>query len=678
MKNLKFTRLAVLLLSVALLIAGIVGITASADKSAPSLEIFSKNLSYGGTISIAFAVDAQNVDADAVELLVYKSEPTEGSTPNHTVKTYEVSTVYEREALVFLTPGIAAKDMTQEIYVKAHAVVNGVDVYSETERYSIAEYAFDMQFRSKINENFIKLGAALLEVGEQIQTLLEYNVNNSPMDLVYISVEEGTVDGKYSSGLFKKGEDVTLTYNGTAPEGKVAIWDSEAGSVKNGVAFKAESHAFYTAKFQDKHVPGVYYGDSTKDGTRYDDAMTATGADALLGISNNAYAEFEPGATYIVETDFTYNGGTYKSQYPAFFGFQATNALDNKNMFFGTYIEYPYENASTVSILGAELTKGVTYNIRFEYTVGAGDYTTGSGTGASASQKEYIRSCLKFFVNGKEIELPDDADLMIGQNLRDSANADRRFWGLGLKVRSSTYASSDFSVTFDNTYIAPKATVTADIDSYYANKKFTGARLDFSESEDLDGIVVDSSHTSNEGRGSATIVDGALKIANNPAWYGLLFKNPTYSPSTSYANGTKYIFEADITYNGGASKHATDKGAAFVGFVTREYGTDIRNTDMAGSTHAKYENSDALLDLFGADFANGATHKLTVVYTVGTRGSIEVYIDLVGLGSYSLTDSASVADTVCAGFGFYFRGTNYTDQLELTFDNVFVGVIEAE
>ena len=268
---------------------------------------------------------------------------------------------------------------------------------------------------------------------------------------------------------------------------------------------------------------------------------------------------------------------------------------------------------------------------------------------------------------------------MIGENIREAANADRSFWGLGLKVRGSTYASSDFSITFDNTFISPKVEIEeVKLEkSYYENDSVNGTRLDFAESDDMNSVVTDTSHTSNKGNyGSANIVDGALNVANNPAWYGLLFKNGSYDAAKTYASGTQYVFEADITYNGGASVAASDKGASFAGFVTRDYGTDIRNGDMATHVYTNYENSDANLDIYGADFVKGETHKLTVIYTVGTKTTCEVYLDLVKLADAALGQTSGVADTNCVGFGFYFRGTGYTNSLDLTFDNVFVGVIE--
>ena len=672
MKSLKSTKLIVLIISIALLAAGIIGISASAE-DAPSLEIYSKNLSYGGTISIAFAVDAQNVDADAVELLIYTSEPADGAAADYTVSTSTAATVHEREALVFLTPGIAAKDMTKQIYVRAHAVVNGADVYSETERYSVAEYAYDMQYRSKINESFIKLGAALLEVGEQIQTLLPYNEDNSPADFFYIAAEGGTVDGKYGAGLLKKGETVTLNYTGEIPAGKIAVWNSEAGSVTNGATVKASAHAVYTIEFKNGYVPGAYYNDESKVGTRYGTTKTVTGSGSLLGIENNAISTFEEGTTYIVETDFTYNGGAYKTNSPAFFGLQATGSIDNKNMFLGTYIYQMDENASTVTLFGYEFLKGVTYNIRMEYTVGDGNYITGTADEAYTSHTNYLKANFKFFVNGTEVTIGDDTSFMIGENLRNNTGADASFWGLGVKVRGSSYASADFSVSFENTFIAPKVEIEQDesFKGYFANTDIAGIRLDFS-SEDQMSSVKTSTHN-DSAKGSATITDGALNVSGNPTWFALAFVT---GDTTEYAAGTKYVFEADITYNGGKALKSSDPNAAFTGFYTNNP-TNLKNNGMFGYNYLKYEDSSSVIDLFGANIEKGTKHKVTIVYTVGVKNAVEVYVDCVKVSDGQLTAN-NLSDNVFYGYGFYFRGSSYTENLDVTFDNVFLGVIEAE
>ena len=683
MKALKSTKFIVLLISAALLIAGIVGITASAEDTDPSLEIFSKNLSYGGTIAIAFAVDAQNIPDDNVVLNVYLTEPTEKSVADYVVKIHEKDVVHDRDALVFLTPGIAAKDMTKQIYVKAHAVVNGADVYSETERYSVAEYAYDMQYRSKINEDFIKLGKALLEVGEQIQTLLPYNEDNSPLDFYYVSAEGGTVDGKFSAGLFKPGDEITLNYTGTVPEGMSVVWKSEDGSIANGITGEVSANSVYIPTFEKAYVSGAYYTDGTVSGTRHDDPVTVNGAGSNLGIANNAMGTFEPGTTYVIETDFTFNGGkptNEKDKGAAFFGIQMNDSAHNSNMIAWDYINYLDKYGNAVGLFGAEFQKGVTYNIRIEYTVGNGNYPTSTSTADYAARTEYLKEGFRFFVNGNEISAENITKLDMGNNVFAKAGSDSNFWGLGIQVRGAAYNSADVSFSFDNTFISPSVEIDdSEIVSYYENTDIAGTRLDFSKDEDLNAIVSDNSHTSNKGvYGSATIENGALNVSDNPAWYGLLFKNQNYDSSKTYSLGTKYVFEADITYNGGASASSGDKGAAFIGFITKDYGTDIRNGDMASYAYANYENSDSTFDFFGADLKKGKTYKVTVVYTVGASTTIEVYLDLVKISNCTLSKTSGVTDANCLGFGFYFRGTGYTNNLDLTFDNVFVGVIEAE
>lgn len=679
MKTLKSTKLIALLISAVLLIATIAGISASAEEGTPSLEIFSKNLSYGGTISIAFAVDAENIDSKDVELLVYTSEPTEDSEAAHVVKTSEVSTVHEREALVFLTPGIASKDMTKQIYVKAHAVVDGKDVYSETERYSVAEYAYDMQYRSKINENFIKLGAALLEVGEQIQTLLPHNVDNSPLDFYYVCAEEGTVDGKYSAGLFKKGEDVTLNYTGVTPAGKTAYWTYGDVRVSNGATIKASAHAVYEVAFEDSYdtyVPGAFYNDKSKEGTRYADATAIDGAGKTAGIANNALGTFKVGTTYVVETDFTFNGGKPATSdvNAAFFGLQMSDELHNDNMFMWAYVKYLDSEGNAVSYLGAELLKGVTYNLRFEYTVGDGNYPTGSSAANTATRADYLASCLKFFVNGVEIKQDLSQYLYMGNDAYAATASDRSFWGIALKTRSASYNSSDISFTLDNTFIAPKAALPdGQIESYYENTFIDGSRYSFDEG--TDGVAIYDAHGNNAGQyGSLVNLDGALNLTRGPRWYGFAFLNSDYTASKAYAEGTQFVFEADITLN--SYTGVTETSPAFLGFFGEQNTTLTNNQMYTAGIYTGYDFTANTISIFGAKVGTGKTVKVTLVYTVG-GSTVDVYAD----GSFVCTSNCG-SGTNFYGFGFYVRGgagTNDTTLgLNMTFDNVFVGVIEAK
>ena len=477
MEILKSINFILLIISIVILVCGMNVSGVCAEESGARLEIISKNLSYGGTISIAFALEAENIDESSVELLVYFSEPETAVSPDYTVTKHYADTVYGYSALVFFTRGIAAKDMTKQIYVRAHAVVDGRDVYSETERYSIAEYAYDMQYRSKISEELIGFGEALLDVGERIQNLLPYNVDNSPKDFYYVAAEGGTVDGSYSAGLFKKGDTVTLRYKGEIPEGQRAVWRYGAKSIPDGTKITVDHHAVYEIEFESISAPAK------------------------------------------------------------------------------------------------------------------------------------------------------------------------------------------------------------DVYSFYESDNIIGTRLDFSDASDFDYVFAEQTHKDNSERyGSITLTeDYKLNVAGNPAWYGLLFKNGDFDGSVTYGEGTKYVFEADITYNGGEGGAATSSlGWSFAGFVSRDPGDDIRSGDMATYAYTQYEGANENIDIYGADIKKGETRKITIVYTVGTQATCEVYLDLVRIADAELITNSGIKDTGCAGFGFYFRGASYTNDLDITFDNVFVGVIEAK
>ena len=201
--KIKNAKIITLILALAMIVGAAIGISTSADNTAtPSLDIVSKNLSYGGTISIAFAVDAKNVGEGEVSLHVYDSEPaSETAEPAYTVASSLKQNVYGTECLVFFTKGIAVKDMPDVIYVRASVEVGGVTYYSELERYSVAEYAYDVQYRSDLGDDFVKIGEYLVGLGDKIQTVLPHDKDNKPSDFLYAAVEDGTLDGKYNSGL---------------------------------------------------------------------------------------------------------------------------------------------------------------------------------------------------------------------------------------------------------------------------------------------------------------------------------------------------------------------------------------------------------------------------------------------------------------------------------------------
>lgn len=707
MKKNRLLKIFTLVLCAALLIGSAICLGAAATDAEPSVEITAKNLSYGGSISIAFAVKTENTD-NTPELLVYKSEPaSEDAAADYVVTEYETKTVKGESALVFLTPGIAPAYMNTEIYARARVEKDGGYAYSELVRYSITEYAYEVQYNADVTDAYVNFGKTLITYGTEIMGLLGLD-DATPAEAYYVAVAdgyEGTVDGKYASGIFTDGT-FTLSYTGEVPLGQefTGIWTNtvDGSSVNDGVATAATKHGVYKPVFAPKYVAGEYFN-GTEEGTREDFSdstlnVPVTGgtvADGVLsfsgngghGIGNNMSATFEEGTKYVFEADFTYKGGSAKNfasdKNAAFIGLlNNDSSIHNTNMFAFGYIQFVDAEGSAITVLGATLEKDKKYNIRLEYTVGDGNIGT-----TFTSRADYVSANLKLYVNGIEQPLPNGDALGIGDSVQ-SAGSDKTFYGFGIYTRSSSYVNA-FDLTVDNVYVGPKGSLPENtIESYYETAA-TGSKYDFSTG-DTSMISEYTGHSSNNGKyGEVTAENGVLTLAGNPRWYGLVFENGDYDSTKTYANGTKYVFEADIAYLGGSTAKTSAGNnyylsPAFVGLFPTT-GSTYTNSQMSSYCYANYADGKTAtageqdnFQLFGVDFAKGeAAKKLTVVYTVGAKTTVEIFVDLVQVSSYTLS-STSNADTNFYGFGFYFRGTDYTTDFSLTFDNVYVGVIEAE
>ena len=688
----KHFKIITLILSLAVLVAGIVGVTAMASEEEPSLKIFSKNLSYGGTISIAFAVEANGID-EGVELLVYENEPaTLDEAPDAVVSSYKIMNVRGKDALVFLTPGIPAKNMTDQVYAVARASDgNGGYIYSGIERYSVAEYAYDVMYYSKLGTEYTELANTLLDLGCQIQNLLPHNVDSDPRDFYYVSMYDQSVgyalDGNYSAGIYKKGDTLTLPeeYLGEVPEGKAfaGYWTSTVNGtttiVNAGETLTVAGHTVIQPGYTFVAVtPGNgYYYSGDEVGNRYD--FSESGADKVVGgsiidgafhvtegnrtnvITNNSEVIFKDGTKYIFEADLTFNGGTPASDdllfaWAGFSGDDGTTSyFNNQKLFAVSEMSYADAEGSALVWYGIRFEKDVTYNVRLEYLLGDGSYI--------------------FYVNNSVVT---EGKNSVGQSYVE--NVDRRLKGFTIYTRSSSYIST-LDISLDNVYSAPIPDEN-NLFTFY-NDATTGTKLSFDTDGDLTGIVTDDTHSSNAGTyGAATVKDGKLTVDDDPAWYSIAFKNSSFDPSKTYANGTKYVFEADVTFNGGSSESTTDFGAAFTGFYGNT-STTYRNGDMFSYSYANYsanaENPDACdLDMFGALLRVGETHKVTYIYTVGSNTKLEVYVDGVKIANATLKTNSGNEDTNFHAFGFYIRGTGYTDNLSLTFDNVYLGVFEQQ
>ena len=189
--------------------------------------IISENVMYTDKFSLMYAVDASTVSGGSATLRVYKEYPTEGSTPIQTIvdKTIEKVTPSGGSATdcyVFSTAGVAATAFTQNFYV---TVTDADGNVSDVSRYSIAEYLNERLYKNGIAS--VTSGADLTRKEFYLSTLafganaekvlfnLDSDTSNDRKYLVtdykYVYTDLGTVDGKFSSGVYAPETVLTFT-----------------------------------------------------------------------------------------------------------------------------------------------------------------------------------------------------------------------------------------------------------------------------------------------------------------------------------------------------------------------------------------------------------------------------------------------------------------------------------
>ncbi len=221
MKN----RITALFLAIALIVCAMPIMAAATETEAVESkkpQIISKNIEYGGNFAMMFAVDTTTVtgdvrlemyDAGAVLVGTYTPEKTED------IKTPDNVT---HNAHIFITKGVAAKDMADYYYVKA---IDSEGNESDLVRYSVAEYMYERLYGGyDLTENQKALYESVIVMGSNAQKVL---INDNPnledevlvSEYKYVVLNGATVDG-YDTGVYAKNTILTL-------EGAASTWEIE-------------------------------------------------------------------------------------------------------------------------------------------------------------------------------------------------------------------------------------------------------------------------------------------------------------------------------------------------------------------------------------------------------------------------------------------------------------------
>ena len=201
-------------------------------ETTPSITIESKNLSYSDSIYILYAVSNEGFDRSQSEIqMLFWNEPQDEyilGTQDYVASTEGDKTVNGKDCLIFYSDGIAAKEMTDDVYARAYATVDGVTYYSEVAKFSVLEYVYQMREKGGLSDKMETLFTAMLNYGAAAQVVLDYNTDR-PANATYykVSAENGALTDKYivavdrtvSAGL---GEEVLVS---TGSSARVATGD---------------------------------------------------------------------------------------------------------------------------------------------------------------------------------------------------------------------------------------------------------------------------------------------------------------------------------------------------------------------------------------------------------------------------------------------------------------------
>lgn len=350
MKTRKFSKIMLIVLSLALLIGSAVGIAVSAEDT--SREILSQNVIYSDRLTVMYAVDATLEEAIAGDVRVSYYWEEDGETKlkdaellypydenDQLIASYvyqpkdgdgEVIATYP----VFITDGVPAKELLKVANVTAYAgTMPETPVYKS---FSVAEYLYTKLYRDGYiakteadGKDYARknLYLNMIEYGAEAQSVLTTDeALVSDCIVAYTLDENTTVDGTNKFIFAYPGESVTVapTYNGdkTATSFKLAgageIAATQSASITGVVCV---TPAFNVQNFESDVTSGVnlntFTGASTKVAINQTAITAASSSEYYYGILGKLVADPKNAANQVlnivvndgVNNTNTLNGG---------------------------------------------------------------------------------------------------------------------------------------------------------------------------------------------------------------------------------------------------------------------------------------------------------------------------------------------------------------------------------
>ena len=395
----KKTKLLVLILSLALLVCGALGISASAGDSDPTVAIEGKNISYMEVSTLVVAVSYENTSLENVKLNVWYGAKDGAPSVLSTTETVEVG---GKECAMFVLDGTTAKDIADKVYFEAF--VDGSDVKTATETYSVLEFALEGVVNSTDAKEIARY-QSIITYATSIQEWLKADGKfdgTLAKDYSYVQVEGGTIDG-LTKGVFANGTALTPSGNGVTSWNVTVNGETENIAVDTPIEITGNTKISANRSvlvedntaldFEDGNIPSAVTPTITSSSYGSATVQTVTGADgntenkALVlnstsNVSNNTLKfDFtkttENCNTVVFEADFKAtwdsNISSGSRQFLHFYINDTNGNTAEWSMLRGSsssLVLYTRDSASAAFYNNTAISaKDTWYNIRFEYTV---------------------------------------------------------------------------------------------------------------------------------------------------------------------------------------------------------------------------------------------------------------------------------------------------------------------
>ena len=266
---------------------------AAENTEEPQITLVGANVSLKDSVNIVYAAAVKGYDYTKykTKLLVWKTPQAEYTKKNCDVVVdssyHDTIASYSCDMFYY---GMPAKNIVDQLYVRAYVEIDGKEYYSGTTKYSLLEYLYDQLAKSGLTEYQKRMYEAVLKYGGRAQDLFDYFRDRRADDTFYsIHVENGTFADGFTRGMFLENEEVVMKAN-AAPEGKkFAYWQDMNGIIlgyEEVLTVKATSANTYTAVFVNKITVAEQL--HLKASVAYNDDISAVNLPDIIEIKDDA------------------------------------------------------------------------------------------------------------------------------------------------------------------------------------------------------------------------------------------------------------------------------------------------------------------------------------------------------------------------------------------------------